>query len=183
MGAPQGPECTSRYRSDRYIQRAGMARRRSASGGSAGNITVSMSAAPGEWLVLVSGRDHRLAWPTGASLSANDHAIQQQFAAPDTPGFAARKRTIQAGGPSLAAAADPPGHRDAGGIVGEEQLGCHAARQSLPGDAGPQRRHRGRIWPVRPRRGGVPGWESLPLSAPGRGGQHCQRAAASSKTD
>jgi SmpB protein len=102
--------------------------------------TLSMSTAPGEWLVLVSGRDHRLAWPTGAPLSANNHAIQQQFAAPDTPGFATLKRTIQAGGPSLTAGADPPGQRDATGIVGEEQPGCHAARQSLVGDAGPQRR-------------------------------------------
>ncbi len=92
---------------------------------------------PGEWLVLVSGRNYGLAWPAGASLGGNDDAIQEEFAAPDAPWFATLKRTIQAGGPSPTAGAHPPGSRDATGIVGEEQLGCRAARQSLAGHVRP----------------------------------------------
>jgi hypothetical protein len=99
--------------------------------------TVSTPTPAGEWLVLVSCRNHGLAWPAGASLGANDHAIQQQLAAPDAPWFAALKRTIQAGGPSRTVGAHPSGSRDATGIVGEEQLWCRAARQSLAGDVRP----------------------------------------------
>ena len=86
---------------------------------------------------MVSGRNHGLAWPAWASLGANDHAIQQQLAAPDAPWFAALKRTIQACGPSRTVGAHPSGSRDATGIVGEEQLWCRAARQSLAGDVRP----------------------------------------------
>ncbi len=100
---------------------------------------------PGECLVVVSGCDYRLAWPAGASLSANDHAIQQEFAAPDAPRFAALKRTIQAGGPSLTAGAHISGSRDATGIVSKEQLGRRAARQPLAGDVCPLDRSAGPV--------------------------------------
>jgi hypothetical protein len=66
--------------------------------------------------------------------------MQHQFATPDTPGLAALKRTVQAGRSGLTAGAQPLGPRDAARIVGEEQLGRLAARQSLAARANPLRR-------------------------------------------
>jgi hypothetical protein len=57
--------------------------------------------------------------------------MQHQFATPDTPGLATLKRTVQAGRSGLTADAHPLGPRDAARIVGEEQLGRLATRQSL----------------------------------------------------
>jgi hypothetical protein len=93
----------------------------------------------------VNSSDYGLAWPAAASLSANYHAIQQQFAAPDSPRFAALKRTLQACGSGLTTRAQPLGPRDAARIVGEEELGCHAARQSLADDTSPLRRSPGSV--------------------------------------
>jgi hypothetical protein len=87
----------------------------------------------------ISGRDHRFAWPAASPFSANDHAIQHQFATPDTPGLAAMKRAVQAGCSDLTVGAHPFGPRNAVRIVGKEQLRRLAARQSLPEGAGPLR--------------------------------------------
>jgi hypothetical protein len=89
------------------------------------------------WLALASGRDHGFAWPAASPLSANDHTIQHQFATPDTPGLAALKRTVQAGCSGLTACAHTLGPRNGARIVGEEQLGRLAARQSLTDGADP----------------------------------------------
>jgi hypothetical protein len=64
--------------------------------------------------------------------------MHHQFATPDTPGLAAVKRTVQAGCSCLTAAAHPLGPGDAARIVGEEQLGHLAARQSLADSADPR---------------------------------------------
>ena len=90
-------------------------------------------------LALFSGRDHGFAWPAASPLSANDHAIQHQFATPNTPRLAALKRTVQAGCSDLTAGAHPFGPLKGARIVGKEQLGRLAARQSLPDGAGPLR--------------------------------------------
>jgi hypothetical protein len=66
--------------------------------------------------------------------------MHYQFATPDTPGLATLKRTVQAGCSGLTADAHPLGPRDAARIVGEEQLGRLAARQSLADSADPLRR-------------------------------------------
>jgi len=90
-------------------------------------------------LALFSGRDDRFAWPAASPLTANNHTVQHQFATPDTPGLAALKRTVQAGCSDLTAGAHAFGPRNGARIVGKEQLGCLAARQSLPDGAGPLR--------------------------------------------
>ena len=105
-----------------------------------GSAEATARAEPGQWLALFSGRDHGFAWPAASPLSANDHTVQHQFATPDTPGLAAVKRTVQAGCSGMTAGAHPFGARDAARIVGEEQLGRLAARQSLADGADPLRR-------------------------------------------
>jgi hypothetical protein len=91
------------------------------------------------WLALFSGRDHGFARPAASRLSGNDHTIQHQLATPDTPGLAALKRTVQACCSGRTAGAHTLGQRNAARIVGEEQLGRLAARQSLAGAADPLR--------------------------------------------
>ena len=60
-------------------------------------------------LALFSGRDHGFAWPAASPLSASDHTVQHQFATPDAPGFAALKRSVQAGCSGMTAGAHPFG--------------------------------------------------------------------------